>query len=77
MEASRIKVVYAATERGGRHYTSRVGVAFVDAAGALHVQLDALPISGALCIVDYAPPREELAAVGQGERGREPSASSA
>jgi hypothetical protein len=55
MEASRMKIVYAACERSGRPGLSRIGVAFVDADGALNVKLEALPVSGELRIVDYAP----------------------
>jgi hypothetical protein len=53
VETSRMKIVYAACERGGR--LSRIGVAFIDADGALNVKLEALPVSGELRIVDYAP----------------------
>lgn len=62
MEASRMKIVYAACERGGRPGLSRIGVAFVDADGALNVKLEALPVSGELRIVDYAPAAPALGA---------------
>jgi hypothetical protein len=71
MEASRMKIVYAACERGGR-YMSRVGIAFVDADGALNVKLDALPISGELRIVDYASSGEALAVPALRASQREP-----
>jgi hypothetical protein len=55
MEASRMKIVYAVCERNGRQCLSRVGIAFIDADGALNVKLEALPVSGELRIIDYAP----------------------
>ena len=60
MEASRMKIVYAASERSGRQCLSRIGIAFVDGDGVLNVKLDALPVSGELRIVDYAPAEPEL-----------------
>lgn len=62
MEASRMKVVYVVSERHGRACLGRIGVAFVDSDGALNVKLEALPVSGQLRIVDYAP-RAAVAAV--------------
>lgn len=70
MEASRMKIVYAAAERGGRRSLSRIGIAFVDADGVLHVKLEALPVSGELRIVDYAPPTEALGAAVQQRAGQ-------
>ena len=55
MEARRIKIVYAASERGGRQCLSRIGIAFIGADGALNIKLDALPVSGELRIIDYSP----------------------
>jgi hypothetical protein len=53
-----MKIVYAACERSGRPCLNRIGVAFVDADGVLNVKLEALPVSGELRIVDYAPSGE-------------------
>ncbi|HTV20436.1 MAG TPA: hypothetical protein VMG12_17250 [Polyangiaceae bacterium] len=68
MEASRMKIVYAASERSGRQCLSRIGIAFVDADGALNVKLDALPVSGELRIIDYAPADPALGAPHRSER---------
>ena len=73
METSRMKIVYAACERGGRPCLSRIGVAFVDAAGVLNVKLEALPVSGELRIVDYAPAGSALGAVAARASQREPN----
>lgn len=62
MEATRMKIVYAASERGGRPCLSRIGIAFVGPDGVLNVKLEALPVSGELRILDYAPPADRLEA---------------
>jgi hypothetical protein len=77
MEASRMKIVYAAADRGGRQSLSRIGIAFVDADGVLNVKLEALPVSGELRIIDYAPPTEALGAGLQRAAQRELGAPSA
>jgi hypothetical protein len=70
MEASRMKIVYAACERNGRQCLSRVGIAFIDADGALNVKLEALPVSGELRIVDYAPPDAASSGAASSDAGR-------
>lgn len=52
------KAVYAITERDGRSFWSRVGVAFSNRDGSLNISLDALPVSGRLQVRDDEP-REE------------------
>ncbi|MBX3248498.1 MAG: hypothetical protein KF901_15080 [Myxococcales bacterium] len=42
------KVVFALTERQGKTYWMRVGVAWPNRDGSLTLQLDAIPISGKL-----------------------------
>jgi hypothetical protein len=74
VETSRMKIVYAACERGGRPCLSRIGVAFIDADGVLNVKLEALPVSGELRIVDYAPARGALGATAARASQREPNA---
>jgi hypothetical protein len=69
-----MKIVYAACERGGRPCLSRIGVAFIDAAGVLNVKLEALPVSGELCILDYAPAEGALGTTAAGLSQREPNA---
>ncbi len=53
METSKMKIVYVITERSGKHFWNRVGVAFVNQDGSLNVKLDAVPITGELQIRDY------------------------
>jgi hypothetical protein len=73
VETSRMKIVYAACERGGRPCLSRIGVAFIDADGALNVKLEALPVSGELRILDYAPAGGALGAMAPRDSPREPN----
>jgi hypothetical protein len=73
VETSRMKIVYAACERGGRPCLSRIGVAFIDADGVLNVKLEALPVSGELRIVDYAPAEGALGTAAARASQREPN----
>lgn len=58
MESSRMKIVYNISERNGRNFWNRIGVAFVNADGSLNVKLESLPVNGELQVRDYVP-REE------------------
>lgn len=58
MDSSKMKIVYVITERGGRSFWNRCGVAFVNSDGSLNVKLEAIPINGEVHIRDYVP-REE------------------
>lgn len=58
MEASKMKIVYVISERNGRSFWNRCGVAFVNADGSLNVKLEAIPVNGEVQIRDYVP-REE------------------
>jgi hypothetical protein len=60
MEANRMKIAYVITERNGRNFWNRCGVAFVNTDGSLNVKLESLPVSGEIQIRDYVP-REETA----------------
>lgn len=53
-----MKIVYVISERGGRSYWNRCGVAFVNNDGSLNVKLECVPINGEVQIRDYVP-REE------------------
>lgn len=53
MDAIRMKIVYMITERNGRSFWNRIGVAFVNSDGSLNVKLEAIPISGEMQIRDY------------------------
>lgn len=55
MDSSKMKIVYTITERNGRHYWNRIGVAFVNSDGSLNVKLESSPLSGELHIRDYVP----------------------
>ena len=52
-----LKLAYTIVERerDGRKFWVRVGVAFVNRDGSLHVRLDAMPVNGQLHIRDYQP----------------------
>jgi hypothetical protein len=58
MEASKMKIVYVISERNGRSFWNRCGVAFVNSDGSLNVKLESLPVNGEIHIRDYVP-REE------------------
>jgi hypothetical protein len=55
MENSKMKIVYVISERGGKNYWNRIGVAFVNADGSLNVKLEAIPVNGELHVRDYVP----------------------
>ena len=65
---AKMKIVYVITERNGRNYWNRVGVAFVNRDGSLNVKLEAVPVSGEFQIRDYTP-RDEAAALGRRSNG--------
>ncbi|MEZ4219525.1 MAG: hypothetical protein R3B13_01260 [Polyangiaceae bacterium] len=58
MKESKMKIAYVITERDGRSYWNRVGVAFVNRDGSLNVKLEAMPVSGEIQIRDYVPKDE-------------------
>jgi hypothetical protein len=60
MSNSKMKIAYVITERNGKSYWNRIGVAFVNQDGSLNVKLEAVPVGGDLQIRDYVP-REEQA----------------
>ncbi len=61
MDQSKLKIVYVITERNGKSYWNRVGVAFVNSDGSLNVKLEAMPVTGEMQIRDFTP-RDEAAA---------------
>jgi hypothetical protein len=63
MDSSKMKIVYVITQRGGKSYWNRIGVAFVNGDGSINVRLEAVPVSGEMQIRDYVA-REELAGNG-------------
>jgi hypothetical protein len=60
MEQSKMKIVYVISQRNGKSYWNRIGVAFVNSDGSLNVRLEAVPVSGEMQIRDYVP-RDEFA----------------
>lgn len=60
MNNSKMKIAYVITERNGKSYWNRIGVAFVNSDGSINVRLEAMPVTGELQIRDYVP-REESA----------------
>ncbi len=57
------KLAYALTERDGKTYWNKIGIAFENRDGSLTVKLDAFPVSGTLQLRDEEPRDEQ-------ERGR-------
>ena len=56
------KIAYVITNRNGRSFWNRVGVAFVNSDGSINVKLEAMPVNGEIQIRDYTP-RDELGAL--------------
>lgn len=52
------KIAYALTERDGKTFWNKIGIAFENRDGSLTVKLDAFPVSGTLQLRDEEP-REE------------------
>ncbi len=63
MDASKMKIVYVITDRNGKSYWNRIGVAFVNQDGSLNVKLEAIPVNGELHVRDYVP-RDEVTGPG-------------
>ena len=71
MDSTRIKMVYVITERSGKSYWNRIGIAFVNQDGSINVKLDAMPVKGELQIRDYVPREDDAEAPrvrGNGQR---------
>jgi hypothetical protein len=60
MDNSKMKIVYVISQRSGKSYWNRIGVAFVNNDGSLNVRLEAVPVSGEMQIRDFVP-REDFA----------------
>ena len=43
MENGKMKIVYVISQRNGKSYWNRVGVAFVNSDGSINVKLEAMP----------------------------------
>jgi hypothetical protein len=55
---SKMKIAYSITERGGKSFWNRIGVAFTNSDGSLNVKLECLPVNGEIHIRDYVPSEE-------------------
>lgn len=55
MDKSKMKVCYIITNRNGKNYWNRCGVAFVNNDGSINVKLEAVPVTGEFQIRDYVP----------------------
>jgi hypothetical protein len=66
MNANKMKIVYVISERSGKSYWNRVGVAFVNNDGSINVKLDAVPVTGELQIRDYVAQENAGASFGRG-----------
>lgn len=60
MDQSKVKIVYVISERNGKHYWNRIGIAFVNRDNSINVKLEALPVSGVLQIRDYSPNEDQV-----------------
>ena len=70
MNANKMKIVYVITERNGKSFWNRIGVAFVNNDGSINAKLDAIPVSGELQIRDYSA-RDETAPYGRSANGQD------
>src|SRR5262249_14265548 len=59
MESKNMKVAYAITERAGKSYWTRIGVALVNRDGSWNVKLDAIPVGQATLQLRDWEPRDE------------------
>jgi hypothetical protein len=53
--SARLKLVWTVTQRGGRSYRTRVGLAWDNPDGSLSARLDAVPVSGEILVDDWVP----------------------
>lgn len=59
MDTKAMKAVYTVTERAGKSFWTRVGVAMVNRDGSWNVKLDAIPVNGSLQIREWEPRDEQ------------------
>lgn len=69
MESSKMKIAYVITERNGRSFWNRCGVAFVNADGSLNVKLESIPVNGEVQIRDYVPREDTLTGIRRAGNG--------
>jgi hypothetical protein len=71
MNPSKMKIVYVISERNGKSYWNRVGVAFVNNDGSINVKLDAMPVSGELQIRDYVAKEDGVGPFSRAANGQD------
>jgi hypothetical protein len=71
MNQSKMKIVYVISERNGKSYWNRVGVAFVNNDGSINVKLDAMPVSGELQIRDYVAKEDGVGPFSRSANGQD------
>lgn len=59
METKNMKVVYTVTERGGKSYWTRIGIATVNRDGSWNWKLDAVPVNPTTLQVRDWEPRDD------------------
>lgn len=52
---AKMKICYCVTQRNGKTFWNRIGVAFYNNDGSLNVKLEAIPVNGEIQIRDYIP----------------------
>lgn len=62
MEKGKMLIAYVITNRNGRSFWNRCGVAFVNSDGSINVRLEVIPISGEIQLREYTPREERPAA---------------
>ena len=60
MSNSKMKIVYNISERNGRSFWNKIGVAFTNNDGSLNVRLESFPVSGEMQIREYIPKEDDL-----------------
>ncbi len=76
MDSAKMKIVYVISQRNGRSFWNRCGVAFVNSDGSLNVKLEAIPVNGEIHIRDYVP-RDDSHAFSARTTNLEPAESTA
>lgn len=61
MDSSKLKVVYAITERGEKSYWTKIGVAYTNRDNSITIKLDAVPVGGTMQVRDWTPRDEQPA----------------
>lgn len=60
VDRKEMKAVYAITERGGKSYWTRIGIAFINRDQSITAKLDAVPVSGTIQIREWDSQRDSF-----------------